>query len=65
MEHKETIRDLDATKAEHTIRQALKEIRYGSIKITIHESKVVQIERKEKIRLERSLPVAPTPLRQP
>ncbi len=31
---------------------ALQGIRYGSVEIIIHDSKVVQIERKEKIRLE-------------
>ena len=34
------------------IRLALSGIRYGSVEITIHNSKVVQIERKEKLRLE-------------
>lgn len=32
---------------------AIKTIRYGSIEITIHDSKVVQIERREKIRLDK------------
>ena len=31
--------------------QAVRRIRYGSVEITIHDSQVVQIERKEKIRL--------------
>ncbi len=30
----------------------LQEIKFGSIEITIHESKVVQIERKEKLRVD-------------
>ena len=29
-----------------------KDIRYGSVEIVIHDSKVVQIERKEKIRID-------------
>ena len=33
------------------ILQALQEIRYGSVEIIIHDSQVVQIERKEKIRI--------------
>lgn len=33
------------------VRQALLGLRYGSIEIVVHESKVVQIERKEKVRL--------------
>ncbi|MCX5721056.1 MAG: DUF2292 domain-containing protein [Nitrospirae bacterium] len=35
---------------EQAIRLALKDIRFGSIEIIVHDSKVVQIERKEKIR---------------
>jgi hypothetical protein len=34
------------------ILSAISDIRYGSVEIIIHDSKVVQIERKEKIRLE-------------
>jgi len=29
---------------------AIKNVRYGSVEVTIHDSRVVQIERKEKIR---------------
>ncbi len=36
---------------EQAILLALKGIRYGSVEIIIHDSKVVQIERKEKTRL--------------
>jgi hypothetical protein len=32
------------------ILRAVKSIRFGSVEITIHDSKVVQIERKEKVR---------------
>ena len=39
--------DLDI---EQHILQAIKNVRYGSVEIIIHDSKVVQIERKEKIR---------------
>ena len=35
------------------ILRALQEIRYGSVEITIHDSRIVQIERKEKIRIDR------------
>ena len=34
------------------ILRALQEIRYGSVEITIHDSRIVQIERKEKIRID-------------
>lgn len=32
------------------IEQALKDIRYGSLEIVVHDSRVVQIEKKEKLR---------------
>jgi hypothetical protein len=35
---------------EQHILRAIKHVRYGSVEIIIHDSKVVQIERKEKIR---------------
>ena len=35
---------------EQAIRLALRGIRFGSIEIIVHDSKVVQIERKEKVR---------------
>jgi hypothetical protein len=34
------------------ILRVLQGIRYGSVEIIIHDSKVVQIERKEKIRID-------------
>ena len=42
----------DYQSVEQAIRLALKGIRFGSIEIIIHDSKVVQIERKEKTRLD-------------
>jgi len=36
-----------------TILRAIREIRYGSVEIIIHDSRIVQIERKEKIRMDR------------
>ena len=38
---------------ERAILVALKGIRYGSVEIIVHDSKVVQIERKEKTRFDR------------
>jgi hypothetical protein len=37
---------------EQAIRLALRGIRFGSIEIIVHDSKVVQIERKEKMRFD-------------
>jgi hypothetical protein len=45
--------DVNATadrQIEQDIRQALKGIRFGSVEVIIHDSRVVQIERKEKLR---------------
>jgi hypothetical protein len=35
------------------VTSALRGLRYGSVEIIIHDSRIVQIERTEKIRLER------------
>ena len=35
------------------IMDAIEDVRYGSVEVTIHESRVVQIERKEKIRFDK------------
>ena len=44
--------DVDTTHEEVTaILRALKKIEYGSVEITIHGSKIVQIETREKVRL--------------
>jgi hypothetical protein len=39
-------------KIEQAILQALKDLRFGSVEIIVHDSKVVQIERREKVRVE-------------
>lgn len=36
------------------ILDAIKSIRYGSVEIVVHDSHVVQIEKKEKVRLEKN-----------
>ena len=36
---------------EAEILRAVREVRYGSVEITIHDARVVQIERREKVRL--------------
>ncbi|MDF0675269.1 MAG: YezD family protein [Nitrospira sp.] len=40
---------------EQAIRLALKGMRYGSVEIIVHDSRVVQIERKEKTRFDGTL----------
>lgn len=37
---------------ERQIANALRGLRYGSVEIVVHDGRVVQIERKEKVRLE-------------
>lgn len=36
----------------HKILLAIKDLRFGSVEVIIHDSRVVQIERKEKIRID-------------
>jgi hypothetical protein len=52
MEARNRISDPTEQELEQQILFALKGIRYGSVEIIIHDSKVVQIERKEKFRFE-------------
>ena len=40
------------SEVEQAIQLALKGLRFGSVEIVVHDSKVVQIERKEKTRLD-------------
>ena len=42
----------DGYRVEETIVQALKDLRFGSVEIIVHDSKIVQIERREKVRVE-------------
>lgn len=42
-------KDLD--QALEAVRRALDNLKFGAIEITVHEGKIVQIERKEKVRL--------------
>lgn len=41
------------------IAEAIRGIRYGSVQITIHDSRVVQIEKAEKVRLEQPADLTP------
>jgi len=36
----------------HAVLQAIRGVRYGSVEVRIHDGRVVQIERREKLRLE-------------
>ena len=54
MPHQQTnaLADEGTRQVTQQILLALKEFRFGSVEIVIHDSKVVQIERKEKIRID-------------
>ena len=47
------------------LRQALQAIRYGSIELVIHDGRVVQLERREKVRFDVELTDAQTVARPP
>lgn len=44
--------DQDETGILREITRALQGLRFGAVEITVHNSQIVQIERKEKIRLQ-------------
>ena len=44
--------DQDHTSILHEIVRALQVLRFSAVEITVHNSQIVQIERKEKIRLQ-------------
>ena len=39
----------------HELREALRAIRYGTIELVIHDGRVVQLERREKVRFDAGL----------
>lgn len=41
----------ELSQAERGILDAVREVRYGSVEVVIHDSRVVQIETREKVRL--------------
>ncbi len=52
LKSEKTPREPRTAEIANQIADILQEIKFGSIEITIHESKVVQIERKEKLRFD-------------
>ena len=53
LQHSNNLGDETHRQLTQQILRALQEIRFGSVEIVIHDSKVVQIERKEKIRIDK------------
>jgi len=47
------IKDQDGARIQEEILKAVREVRYGSVEIVIHDAKVVQVERREKIRFQK------------
>lgn len=45
-----TEQDADLERVQAEILRAIREVRFGSVEIIIHDAKVVQIERREKTR---------------
>lgn len=41
----------EPTEAEREVLRAIRAVRYGAVEVTIHESRIVQVERTEKVRL--------------
>ncbi len=48
----------DSQQASQKILEALQGLRYGAVEITVHDGRIVQIERKEKVRLEVACPTS-------
>jgi hypothetical protein len=46
-------RNVPCEKAEEEILRAVRSLEYGTVEVTVHAGKVVQIERREKVRFDR------------
>jgi hypothetical protein len=51
--------DRDAADTLARVRHALRGLRFGEVRIVVHEGSVVQVERTEKVRLPLSRPPSP------
>lgn len=47
------LRGQDEAHIQQEILRAVRDVRFGSVEIVIHDSKVVQVERREKIRFQK------------
>ncbi|HSE57899.1 MAG TPA: YezD family protein [Nitrospiraceae bacterium] len=52
MGNRQPIGQWNDQEAEDTILRSLQGLRYGSVEIIVHDSRIVQIERKEKLRFD-------------
>ncbi len=46
-------KDIIPTEVERNIISSIRELKYGTVEIVIHDSKVVQVEKSEKIRFDK------------
>lgn len=56
MDRMHNLDDRENLEIEREVLRAIKSIRYGSVEIIVHDSRVVQIERKEKVRFDKGAP---------
>ena len=47
------IKGQDESRIQEEILRAVREVKFGSVEIVIHDAKVVQVERREKIRFQK------------
>ena len=52
LDHSEPLLDRDQPTWVETLLDAVRQLRFGSVEITVHDGRIVQIERKEKLRFE-------------
>lgn len=57
-DHRPPLPSQDNESAARKILAALRGLRFGSVEITVHEGRIVQIERREKVRLNVACPGA-------
>lgn len=54
LDHFEPLLNRDQPTWLEPLLDAVRQLRFGSVEITVHDSRIVQIERKEKLRFETS-----------
>jgi hypothetical protein len=57
LDRSQPLLDRDQPTWVETLLDAVRQLRFGSVEITVHDGRIVQIERKEKLRFE--TPTAP------
>ncbi len=52
LDHSESLLDRERSIWLEPLLDAVRQLRFGSVELTVHDGRIVQIERKEKLRLE-------------